>query len=126
MVKVRTFGCFSKSRASFAPGKARPGIVAGFFGSAVNGVEAVRREGLLPWRVAEFYGRLQRSFASLSRPAPSPYALDDIALFAIAATTLQLTGFGARYARASRLIGAVLLAAIGLMLLFRPQWLAFG
>jgi hypothetical protein len=54
------------------------------------------------------------------------YMLDDIALFAIAATTLQLTGFGARYARASRLIGAVLLAAIGLMLLFRPQWLAFG
>lgn len=45
------------------------------------GVEAVRREGLLPWRVAEFYGRLQRAFASLSRPAPSPYALDDIALF---------------------------------------------
>lgn len=54
------------------------------------------------------------------------YMLDDIALFAIAATTLQLTGFGARYARASRLLGAVVLAAIGLMLLFRPQWLAFG
>ncbi len=54
------------------------------------------------------------------------YMLDDIALFAIAATTLQLTGFGVRYARASRLIGGVVLAAIGLMLLFRPQWLAFG
>jgi glutaredoxin len=54
------------------------------------------------------------------------YMLDDIALFAIAATTLQLTGFGARYARASRLIGGVVLAAIGLMLLFRPQWLAFA
>ncbi len=54
------------------------------------------------------------------------FMLDDVALFAIAATTLQLTGFGARYARASRLIGAVALAAIGLLLLFRPQWLSFG
>lgn len=54
------------------------------------------------------------------------YMLDDIALFAVAATTLQLAGFGARYARASRLFGAGVLAAIGLMLLFRPQWLAFA
>lgn len=45
------------------------------------GREAVDREGTLPWRTAEFYGRLQRAFASLSRPSPSPYALDDIALF---------------------------------------------
>lgn len=54
------------------------------------------------------------------------YMLDDIALFALAATTLRLAGFGARYARASRLLGAGVLAAIGLMLLFRPQWLAFA
>jgi hypothetical protein len=40
--------------------------------------------------------------------------------------TLQMTGLGARYARASRLIGGVVLAAIGLMLLFRPQWLSFS
>lgn len=53
------------------------------------------------------------------------YMLDDIALFGVAATTLQLSGIGVRYARASRLIGGVVLAAIGLMLLFRPQWLAF-
>lgn len=45
------------------------------------GVVAVQREGLLPWRVAEFYGRLQRAFAALTRPSPSPYALDDIALY---------------------------------------------
>ena len=41
----------------------------------------VHEQGLLPWRTAEFYGRLQRSFESLARPAPSPYVLDDIALF---------------------------------------------
>jgi hypothetical protein len=54
------------------------------------------------------------------------YMLDDIAMFAVAVATLQMTGLGARFARASRLIGGVVLAAIGLMLLFRPQWLSFS
>lgn len=46
------------------------------------GKEAVDREGTLPWRVAEFYGKLEREFASLKRPVPSPYTLDNIALYA--------------------------------------------
>ena len=41
----------------------------------------VHEQGLLPWRTAEFYGRLERAFASLSGPSPSPYVLDDIVLF---------------------------------------------
>lgn len=45
------------------------------------GRDVVHREGLLPWRTAEFYGKLERAFRSLARPSPSPYALDDIALF---------------------------------------------
>lgn len=45
------------------------------------GREVVHREGTLPWRTAEFYGKLQRAFASLKQPVPSPYALSDIALF---------------------------------------------
>lgn len=53
------------------------------------------------------------------------YMLDDIAVFAVAATALQMRGIGTRYARANRLVGGVILAAIGLTLLFRPQWLAF-
>ncbi len=47
------------------------------FGRAV-----VHEQGLLPWRTAEFYGRLQREFESLARPASSGYALDNIVLFA--------------------------------------------
>ena len=46
------------------------------------GKEVVHREGMLPWRTAEFYGRLEREFASLKRPAPSPYVLDNIVLYA--------------------------------------------
>jgi hypothetical protein len=45
------------------------------------GRDEVHEQGLLPWRTAEFYGRLERSFASLARPVPSFYALDDIVLF---------------------------------------------
>jgi hypothetical protein len=39
-------------------------------------------QGTLPWRTAEFYGRLQREFESLKRQQPPGYALDNIALYA--------------------------------------------
>lgn len=46
------------------------------------GKDVVHAQGLLPWRTAEFYGNLQREFASLKRqPAPG-YALDNIVLYA--------------------------------------------
>ena len=45
------------------------------------GKSVVHEQGLLPWRAAEFYGWLERAFASLARPSPSPYVLDDIVLF---------------------------------------------
>ena len=44
------------------------------------GKEFLHTQGLVPWRVQEFYGRLQREFESLKRkPAPG-YALDNIVL----------------------------------------------
>ncbi len=54
------------------------------------------------------------------------FLIDDLALFAVAATTLHFAAIGTRYARASRLIGAVVMAVIGLLLLFKPEWLQFG
>ena len=44
------------------------------------GREVVHEQGTLPWRTQEFYGRLERAFASLKRPSPG-YAADDIVLF---------------------------------------------
>lgn len=42
------------------------------------GKDVVNQQGLLPWRVQEFYGKLQREFESLKRqPAPA-YAVDNI------------------------------------------------
>lgn len=45
------------------------------------GKELVDRQGRLPWRTAEFYGRLQREFESLKQQPQPGYALDNIALF---------------------------------------------
>lgn len=46
------------------------------------GKEVVHTQGLLPWRTAEFYGHLQREFASLKRQPTPTYAVDNIMLFA--------------------------------------------
>jgi len=50
------------------------------------GREFIHRQGLLPWRTAEFYGRLQREFESLTRTPPPGYALDNIVLYAAVLT----------------------------------------
>jgi hypothetical protein len=45
------------------------------------GHDFIHGQGLLPWRVQEFYGELQRAFESLKRPDPPPYVLDNIVFF---------------------------------------------
>ena len=45
------------------------------------GKDVVDEQGQLPWRTAEFYGRLQREFESLKRTIPPTYAVDNIVLY---------------------------------------------
>ncbi len=54
------------------------------------------------------------------------FMIDDLIIFFIAMTTLHITGISTKYSRLSRLIGGILMLAIGLMLIFRPEWLMFG
>ena len=54
------------------------------------------------------------------------FMLDDLLVFVGAMKTLQLTGLGTRYVRASSLVGGLLLLALGAVMLLRPQWLLFG
>jgi hypothetical protein len=50
------------------------------------GKDVIHTQGLLPWRTAEFYGRLQREFESLKqKPAPG-YAVNNIVLYAAVLT----------------------------------------
>jgi len=53
------------------------------------------------------------------------FMLDDLLIFVIAMKTLQVTGLTGRYARWSHLIGGGLMLLIGILLLFRPEWLSF-
>ncbi|MDX2158311.1 MAG: hypothetical protein SFW09_17565 [Hyphomicrobiaceae bacterium] len=54
------------------------------------------------------------------------FMLDDAAIFVAAMLTLQATGLAASYSRWSHLIGGGVLLCIGLLLIFRPQWLAMA
>jgi hypothetical protein len=54
------------------------------------------------------------------------FLLDDLAVFVVAMVTLEVTGGGARYAHYAQLVGGVVLLIVGVLLIFRPEWLSFG
>lgn len=54
------------------------------------------------------------------------FMLDDLFVFAAAMLTLKAVGLESKYARASHLIGGILMFILGLLLLFRPELLMFG
>ncbi len=74
------------------------------------------------------------AMSDLSRPAYfgylllyiSVFLLDDIVVFVTAMLTLQATGLASTYARYSHLIGGVILGAVGLLLMLKPEWLSFS
>lgn len=45
------------------------------------GREVIHQQGTLPWRVAEFYGKLQNEFVNLKRPNASSFGQDNIAYY---------------------------------------------
>lgn len=53
------------------------------------------------------------------------FMVDDLFVFFTAMITLQAVGIEARYARYSRLFGGLVILLIGLLLLFKPEWLMF-
>jgi thiol-disulfide isomerase/thioredoxin len=54
------------------------------------------------------------------------FMLDDLLVFVIAMLTFRVIGITTRYARWSHLIGGGLMVIIGLLLIFKPEWLMFG
>lgn len=53
------------------------------------------------------------------------FMLDDLIVFFIAMTTMQLTGFSTKYGKLSHLIGGILLILIGVLMIAKPEWLMF-
>ncbi len=54
------------------------------------------------------------------------FMLDDLVVFVVAMVTLKMTGLDTKYQYYSRLIGGVIMLVLGLILLFKPDWLMFG
>jgi len=54
------------------------------------------------------------------------FMLDDLFVFFVAMTTLRAAGIQSKYSRFSHLVGGLLMLIIGVLLLFKPEWLMFG
>ena len=53
------------------------------------------------------------------------FLLDDLVVFFIAMFTMKLTGISSKYNKYSHLIGGFIMVLIGILLLFKPEWLMF-
>ncbi|MFH1648153.1 MAG: hypothetical protein ABIA11_00270 [Patescibacteria group bacterium] len=54
------------------------------------------------------------------------FMLDDMIIFAIAMKTLHAVGVTGKFSRYSHLIGGIIILAIGILMLFKPEILMFG
>lgn len=54
------------------------------------------------------------------------FMIDDMVVFIIAMTTLKAVGIESKYARYSHLVGGILMLAIGLLMIFKPEILMLG
>lgn len=51
------------------------------------------------------------------------YLLDDLIIFLVAVFTFKITGISNKYSKYSHLIGGILMLIIGILMLFKPEWL---
>lgn len=54
------------------------------------------------------------------------FLIDDIVVFAIAMKTLDIKGISSKYGKYSHLIGGIFMLLIGLLMIFKPEWLMFN
>lgn len=53
------------------------------------------------------------------------FLLDDLIVFFIAMFTMKITGISTKYNKYSHLIGGAIMLVVGMLLLFKPEWLMF-
>ena len=54
------------------------------------------------------------------------FLLDDLVVFVVAMMTLQVTGVTTKYNKYSHLIGGIIMIIIGILLIFKPEWIMFN
>lgn len=53
------------------------------------------------------------------------FLIDDLIVFFIAMFTMKITGISTKYNKYSHLIGGIIMLLVGILLLFKPEWLMF-
>jgi hypothetical protein len=53
------------------------------------------------------------------------FLVDDLFVFFIAMFTMKVTGISTKYNKFSHLLGGVIMLIIGILLIFKPEWLMF-
>ena len=54
------------------------------------------------------------------------YVIDDLIIFFIAMFTLNIKAISTKYTKYSHLIGGIIMLIIGLLMIFKPEWLMFN
>ena len=54
------------------------------------------------------------------------FLIDDIIIFIIAMKTLEIKAISNKFGKYSHLIGGLIMLAIGLLMLYKPEWLMFN
>jgi len=54
------------------------------------------------------------------------FLLDDLIIFTVAMKTLQIKAISNKYGKYSHIIGGVIMLLIGILMLFKPEWLMFN
>lgn len=54
------------------------------------------------------------------------FMIDDIVVFIIAMTTLKVTGISNKYTKYSHLVGGIIMILIGILMIFKVDWLMFN
>ena len=95
---------------------------------AVNLVELICSAGLpvIFTQILSMSGLSQWQYYSYIALYILVFMADDLFVFFAAMITLKMAGITTKYQKASHLIGGVLMLAIGLLLIFRPEWLMLG
>ena len=53
------------------------------------------------------------------------FLFDDFCVFFVAMCTMEVTGISTKYSKYPHLVGGILMLGIGVLLIFKPEWLMF-
>ena len=54
------------------------------------------------------------------------FMIDDIIIFIIAMKTLEIKAISNKYGKYSHLIGGIIMVVIGILMIYKPEWLMFN